>query len=42
MKEIKEKYTGKRGQIASLAREYNVSWTLIKFIVTGKNWTHIE
>lgn len=42
VKEIKEKYTGVRGQIANLAREYNVSWSLIKLIVTGKNWTHID
>ena len=42
VKEIKEKYTGKRGQIANLAREYNVSWSLIKLIITNKNWTHVE
>lgn len=42
VKEIKEKYTGKRGEIASLAKEYNVSWSLIKFIVSNKNWTHVK
>lgn len=42
VKEIKNKYTGKRGEIANLAKEYNVSWSLIKLIVTNKNWTHIE
>ena len=40
VKEIKEKYTDVRGQIAALAREYDVSWSLIKFIVTNRNWTH--
>lgn len=42
VKEIRNKYTGKKGEIAQLAREYNVSWTLIKFIVTNKNWTHVK
>lgn len=42
VKEIKEKYSGKRGEIAHLAREYNVSWSLIKFIVTDKNWKHVN
>lgn len=41
VKEIKEKYTGKRGEIASLAKEYKVSWSLIKLIVTNKNWKHV-
>ena len=39
--EIREKYNGAHGQIAELAREYNVSWSLIKWIVTNKNWKHI-
>lgn len=42
VKEIKEKYTGKRGEITSLAKEYNVSWSLIKLIVTDKNWKHVN
>lgn len=42
VKEIKRKYTRKRGEIAKLAREYNVSWSLVKLIVTNKNWTHIS
>ena len=41
IREIRKKYTGEKGQIANLAREYNVSWTLIKLIVTNKNWTHV-
>ena len=40
-KEIREKF--KDGETrAKIARDYNVSWTLIKFIVTGKNWKHIK
>jgi len=39
--EIRKKYTGVRGEIAELAREYCVSWSLIKLVVTNKNWTHI-
>lgn len=42
VKEIKEKYTGKKGEITHLAKEYNVSWSLIKFIVTDKNWKHVN
>lgn len=39
--EIREKF--KNGEkIAKISRDYNVSWTLIKFIVTGKNWKHIK
>ena len=42
VREIREKYTGEKGQVANLAREYGVSWTLIKLIVTDKNWTHVK
>lgn len=40
VQEIRQKYTGTKGEIAKLSREYNVSWALIKLIVTGKNWKH--
>ena len=42
VKEIRNKYTGKRGEIANLAKEYGVSWSLIKLIVTNKKWVHIK
>lgn len=42
VKEIRNKYAGKKGKIAQLAREYNVSWSLIKLVVTNKNWTHVK
>jgi hypothetical protein len=39
--EIKKAYTGKRGQIAALARQYGVSETLVRRIVKGYAWTHV-
>ena len=42
VQEIKSLYTGKKGEIANLARKYKVSWSLIKLIVTNQNWKHIE
>lgn len=41
VKAIREKYTGKRGQITKLAKEYNVSWSLVKMVITNKIWTHV-
>ncbi len=29
------------GRIAVLAREYGVSWSNVKFIVTGTHWKHV-
>lgn len=42
VKEIRAEYVGAHGQIANLAKRYNVSWSLIKLIVTNKNWTHVK
>lgn len=28
--------------IASIAREYNVSWSAIKYVVSGRNWSHVK
>lgn len=41
VKEIKENFTGKRGEIAQLSKKYEVSWSLIKLIVTEQNWKHV-
>ena len=41
IKEIRKNFTGKRGEKTKLAKEYNVSWTLIDLIVNNKIWTHI-
>lgn len=41
IKEIRENFTGKRGEIAQLSKQYQVSWSLIKMIVTDQIWTHI-
>jgi len=38
---IRAAYTGARGQQRRLAEQYNVTPAMIRFIVHGKNWTHI-
>lgn len=42
VKEIRLKFTGTKGEKASLAREYSVSQTTINNILTGKNWGTIK
>jgi hypothetical protein len=39
--EIRQQFTGKRGQQAKLAHKYHVSRRLISFIVRGDAWKHV-
>jgi hypothetical protein len=41
VKEIRQSYTGKRGERAQLAVKYNVTQPTISDILTGKTWRHI-
>jgi len=41
VREIRSKYTGKWGQLASLSEEYEVTPTAILSIVQRKTWKHI-
>lgn len=38
--EIREKWNTKKYKVNHLAKEYNVSWSLIKLIVTNKIWKY--
>lgn len=40
--EIKASYSGRRGEKAALARKYNVSYGLIRHILLGMKWKHVE
>ena len=41
VREIRSKYTGKWGQISSLAREYNISIGTMYSVVTKQTWKHV-
>ena len=38
VKQIREIYNGKNVSIYRLAKDYNMSWSMIKLIITNKNW----
>lgn len=42
VREIKDRYKPYRGVFADLAREYKVHDETIRYIITGKNWKHVE
>jgi hypothetical protein len=41
VRDIRSKYTGKRGEQSALAREYQVNSETIRMIVMRKSWKHI-
>lgn len=41
VREIRSRFTGKRGELSQLAREYGVSPASIKFIVQNKTWKEV-
>lgn len=41
VREIFQRYTGRYGEIAQLAKEHGVSSSRVSDIVNGKSWTHI-
>ena len=41
VKQIREIYNSKNVSIYRLAKDYNMSWSMIKFIVTNKNWQNV-
>ncbi len=38
VREIRARYTGRRGEVASLAREYGISLSSMFAVVTGQTW----
>lgn len=38
---IRERYANKETTITQLSKEYGVSWSAIRFVVTGRNWKHL-
>ena len=39
--EIRAKYTGERGELTALGKEYGVDYSTISLIVKRKHWRHI-
>lgn len=42
VREIRKKYTGKRGELKSLGEEYRVNYNTIRLIIRNERWKHIE
>lgn len=41
VKEIKQAFTGKRGEYAFLAKKYNISTAAVRKIINGKTWKEV-
>jgi hypothetical protein len=42
IREIRQKFTGKHGDISALAREFGVTHTNIRAVVTRQTWRHVS
>lgn len=41
VKDIRSRYTGKRGEQVTLGAEFGISKTMVGYIVRGENWGHV-